>query len=412
MFDKLNDDCRLKILEYVDDLKDQLALRCISQSLYANVQYHWQRLKEATLDSDVVQYFKRYPDEMHEFLKCASGSLQSLVLCGGSTTFLPSWTAYTFPKMFSLDCEMHFSETEPDEKTLLLTQLFPQLTKLKLQSDTTGQHLWCWKHLEELHLYCCESLDESMLERSFVSLPLRKLTVIFFGYCANLGDAILPASKIPTLEELVIDDHHLLGEFLPNLLQLPKFRKLAFYTRDYYEYLLETVARLRPLGVQSLLFNDALWSSSSVCDTIRRMPHLRRLTLQEDDIESKQLHFLCDQLKNLEELHLIRMRTLPTATQIWNLVDASCSLKTLNLSSCKLDEQFWELSAACIDRVLNKRSPEIPLTLHVHNTFLDRNRLRTLSVLNHPNLNVSFKPVNLNVWSSRFVEIEFNPAMD
>ncbi|XP_034482994.1 uncharacterized protein LOC117788353 [Drosophila innubila] len=412
MFEKLNDDCRLKILEYVEDLKDQLALRRISQSLHSIVQYHWHRLKKATLSTDVADYFKRYPNEMHEFLKCASESLQSLVLCRGSVELLQSWTSYAFPKLISLNCLMSFNDTDSDEATLLMTQLFPQLIKLKLESDTTGQHLWCWNHLQELHLYCCESLDPLILQRSFSSLPLRKLTILFYGYCANFDDDILPASRIATLEELVIDDHHLLGEFLPNLLQLPKFRRLAFYTRDYDEYLLQTVAKLRPLGVQSLLFNDALWSNSSVCDTIMRLPNLRRLTLQDDDIESKQLHYLCDQLKNLDELHLIKMRALPTATQIWNLVEASTSLKILNLSSSKLEEQFADLSADCINRVLVKRSPENPLTLHVHNTLLDRNHSKTLSILNHPNLKISFEPLNLNVWSSRFIEIEFNPSMD
>jgi len=312
MFDKLNDDCQLKILEHVKDLKDQLSLRSISQSLHANVQYHWKRLKEVNLDDYVLGYFKRYPNEMHEFLQCVSGSLQSLVLCPGSMTILPTWTTYTFPKMHSLDCAMHFNAEDPDEEILLLTRLFPHLTKLTLQSSSTGQHLCCWNNLEELHLKCCESLDTSILEQTFNSLPLRKLTVLFYGYSANFGAELLPASRIATLEELVIDDHHLLGEFLPNLLQLPRFQRLAFYTRDYYEHLLQTVAKLHPLGVQSLLFNDAFWSSSSVCETIKRMPNVRRLTLQEDDIESIQLHNLCVRLKNLEELHLIKMRTLPT----------------------------------------------------------------------------------------------------
>ncbi|XP_064552295.1 uncharacterized protein LOC135438076 isoform X1 [Drosophila montana] len=412
MFDKLNEDCWLTILKYVK-LSDQLALAQISNSLQCTVRYHWQHLKEAHLDHDVLDRFEQHPNEMQEFVQLASGSLQRLILKRASMALLESWKSYRFPKLVSLSCDMCFTSQEAaDEETLLLTELFPHLTQLTLLSSTSGRHLWTWDKLEELHLMCCESLDTSTFEQIFSSMPLRKLTLLFYGYSVNLGEGVLPVSKCATLEELVIDDHHLLGAFLPNLLQLPRFRRLAFYTRDYYEGLLLTVAKLRPLKVKSLLFNDAFWSSSRVSDVITRMSNLRCLALYDDDIETKELYNICAILPQLEELHLMKMRALPTPTQLWDIVAACKTLKVLNLSSSQLDKQFLDLSATCLDRVLRKRNASSPLTLHLHNTVLERSPSKVFPELNHPNLNISFEAVDLNVWSSRFIEIIFYTSVN
>ncbi|EDW19494.1 uncharacterized protein LOC6583348 [Drosophila mojavensis] len=412
MFDKLNDDCWLTILKYVN-LKDQVSLAHISKSLRSVVRYQWEHLRVAYLDQALLERFEQQPSEMEEFLQLASSSLQNLTIKQTDIALLQKWRAYEFPKLVTLDCDLGFeSEEETDEKVLLLTQLFPNLRQLTLLGNTTGRHIWAWDQLQELNLLCCESLDTSTFDQIFSAIPLRKLTLLYYGYNTNMGDDVLPISKCSTLEELVMDDHHLLGDFMPNLLQLPRLRRLAFYTRDYYEYLLETVSKLRPLRVKALLFHDAFWSSSCVSQVMMSMTNLRRLVLHDDDIETKELHKICATLPQLEELHLTKMRALPTATQLWDMVGASQSLKILNLSGNRLNRQFLDLSSECLDRVLKKRSLSSPLTLHLHNTLLKCDQTEILKKLKHPNLEVSFKPIDLNVWSSRFVEIEFNIPTD
>ncbi|KAH8416910.1 hypothetical protein KR222_000587 [Zaprionus bogoriensis] len=409
MFGTLNDDCWLKVLEYVDNVRDQLTLAHTSKRLQENVHYHWRHLKEAQLNSELLEYFEQHPDEMHDFLRCASASLEQLELKRGCRKLLRSWKAYRFPHVRSLEFHSWLGDVAAaDEDTLLQTQLFPQLTKLTLQSSISGRHLCRWSHLQELHLICCESLNPFKLRKIFRSLPLRKVTLLYYGYNTNLSTHILPISMCVTLEELVIDDHHLLGDFLPNLLCLPRFRRLAFYTRDYADTLVLAVSNLTPRKLQSLLFKDVFWSSCRLTDFTCRFPNLRRLTLHQDDIETNMLYKLCTALPHLEELQLLDMRGLPTPTQLWDMVAACEALNCLDLSDNALDEQFVELSIPQMHKALDKRTASSPFTLRLHNTRLRCNAREALAQLTHPNLRLSFKPVNIDLWSDRFIEMEFN----
>lgn len=368
MVEKLNDDCWLKILEYVVSISDQLALARASKTLRDVVDYHWSHLKKARLDEKLLSDFEEHPDEMNNFLRLAGESLEEVEAMRGNLKLLESWKSYHFPHVHSLDCDLMYSDLEDaDEVTLLLTQLFPHLAKLTLQNGGSGQHLVRWDQLQELHLVCCEFLDTSTFKQIFSTLPLKKVTLLYYGYNTNMGNDIMPISECTTLEELVIDDHHMLGEFMPNLLNLPHLRRIAFYTRDYSETLLRTVSSLKPLKIQGLLFNDVFWSSSHITDYTCSFTNLRRLVLHYDDIETKMLYKICSTLPHLEELHLIRMRGLPTPTQLWKIVDVCKSLKCLNLSHNELDEQFVELTSSCLNRVLDKRSL---LTLRLHHTNL------------------------------------------
>jgi len=274
---------------------------------------------------------------------------------------------------------MDYNLEEADEETLLLTELFPLLTSLTLNSSTTGRYLWQWSDLKELNLIWCEYLETDTFEQIFASLKLTKLTLLYYGYNVNLGQKVLAITRCSTLEELILDDHHLLGDFLTRLMNLPHFRRLAFYTRDYYEFLLSSVARHKPLKVRSLLFNDSFWSSERVAESIMRMTNLRRLVLQEDDIDSQQLHAICHKLPQLEELHLVQLREIPSPTHLWNFIGLCPSLRILNLSSTKLSCHFLYVSHSRLSKVLINRSS--PLTLHLHNTGLDPEGVRLLGLV-------------------------------
>uniref|UniRef100_A0A6P4FSC5 Uncharacterized protein LOC108052623 n=1 Tax=Drosophila rhopaloa TaxID=1041015 RepID=A0A6P4FSC5_DRORH len=402
--EKINEDIWINILGFLP-MSDQLSLAQVTESICSYVKYHWNHLKSVTLTGDDLKSLDRSEKLMQECLGGWSGSVQVLNLAGCCRDLLMKWTAYSFPHLRSLDCHMDYNLEEADEETLLLTELFPLLTSLTLSSSTTGCHLRRWRQLKELNLIWCEYLDTDTFEEIFSSLKLTKLTLLYYGYNVNLGEKVLDVTLCSTLEELIIDDHHLLGAFMPLLMDLPHFRRLVFYTRDYYEHLLGMVARRHPLKVRSLLFNDSFWSSERVAEDILGMTNLRRLVLQEDDIDSQQLHAICQRLPHLEELHLLQMRELPPPTRLWNLICSCPELRILNLSSNKLASSSVEFSWSRLPKVLLNRSS--PLTLHLHNTgFLPE---KVLPAMNHGNLQISFKPVHLNIWSSRFVEIEFSP---
>ncbi|XP_017120647.1 uncharacterized protein LOC108141681 [Drosophila elegans] len=400
----INEDIWINILRFLP-LSDQLSLAQVTESIHCYVKYHWNHLKSVTATRDDLEFLDRNEQMMQECLGGWSRSVQWLKLSGCSRDLLRKWTSYSFPHLRSLDCHMDYNPEEDDEETLLLTELFPLLTSLTLNSSTTGSHLSRWRQLKELNLIWCEYLDTDTFAEIFGSLKLAKLTLLYYGYNVNLGEKVVDVTQCSTLEELTIDDHHLLGAFLPRLMDLPHFRRLAFYTRDYSEHLLGLVARHHPLKVRSLLFNDSFWSSDRIERDILLMTNLRRLVLQDDDIDSQQLHAICKRLPHLEELHLLQMRELPPPPPLWNLLGSCSALRILNLSSSKLGGRAQKLDLSQLPNdLLNRRTP---LTLHLHNTgFIPE---KVIPAMKHGNLEVSFEPVHLNIWSSRFVEIEFNP---
>ncbi|KAH8353233.1 hypothetical protein KR084_009762 [Drosophila pseudotakahashii] len=402
--ENINEDIWINILKFLS-MSDQLSLAQVNERISSYVKYQWTHLKTATLTRDDMEFLDRNEKMMQECLNSWSGSVERLNLPSASRDLLTKWKAYRFSNLRSLDCHMDYNLEEADEETLLLTELFPLLTSLTLNSSTTGRYLWRWAGLKELNLTWCEYLETDTFAEIFGSLKLTKLTLLYYGYNVNLGEDVLAVTRCSTLEELIIDDHHLLGDFLPRLMNLPNFRRLAFYTRDYYEFLLHSVARLKPLKVRSLLFNDSFWSSERVAESILDMTNLRRLVLQEDDIDSHMLHTICHKLAKLEELHLLQMREVPSPTHLWNCIGICPMLRTLNLSSTKLSYQSVDLNSPHLLNILVKRSS--PLTLHLHNTGLDPERIKP--TVDYPNLKVTFEPIHLDIWSSRFVEIEFHP---
>ncbi|XP_033151032.1 uncharacterized protein LOC117135121 isoform X2 [Drosophila mauritiana] len=402
--EQINEDVWLDILKYLP-MRDQLSLAEVNENISTYVKYQWRHLKKVTLAREDLEFLDNNKKLMQECVGGWSATVEHLYLPSAKIEMLVKWTEYDFPHLRSLECHMDYNLEEADEETLQLTELFPLLTKLSLNSSTTGRYLWHWKHLKELNLTWCEYLDPDHFKEIFGSLQLTKMTMLYYGYNVNLGENVVDITRCTTLEELHIDDHHLLGSFLPRLMNLPHFRRLVFYTRDYYEYVLGWVARHKPLKVQSLLFNDSFWSSERVAESILHMTNLRRLVLQEDDIDAQQLHTICHKLPRLEELHLLAMREVPSPSHLWNSIGHCHLLRILNLSSTKLSSKSVDLRNSCLTKVLLSR--RIPLTLHLHNTGLAPSKV--IRDLDSASLKISFEPIHLNIWSSRFVEIEFSP---
>ncbi|KAM8708395.1 hypothetical protein ACLKA7_015378 [Drosophila subpalustris] len=408
MLDKLNEDSWAVILQYVK-LMDQYSLMQVSEEINAIVQINWKYIKEAHIDENILREFHKEPSKMHNFLKSACRSLQRLLLCGPFLeVLLPTWKSYDFPMLRSLDCTTWFAYEQDDNVTLLLTELFPNLTKLKLQNCNHGHHLWHFNELQDLYL-SSSSLDTPTLDRVFSSLPLRKLALFPFP-TSEVGDLSL-VWKCFTLEELLIDDFNLTFNMLSSLLRLPRLKRLSFYTRDYYyNYMSDLGCLKQEFRVRSLLFNSCSWYFHDVGLIIARFSNLCRLVIQDDDIDKKQLYVICSNLKHLEELHLIDIREFPFASDMWNMVGACRTLKVLNISNNELDEFFLDESITCLNRVLRRRDADSPVTLHAHKTRLANDPQKTIDALNHPFLRISFDPVHVDTLAKSdraFIETEF-----
>ncbi|KAM8708393.1 hypothetical protein ACLKA7_015377 [Drosophila subpalustris] len=373
----------------------------------AIVQNNWRCIKKADMDDNILKEFNKEPSKMHNFLKSTCKSLKRLLLCGPFLeVLLPTWKSYDFPMLRSLDFSTWLAYD--DNMTLLLTELFPNLTKLKLQNFNHGHHIWNFSQLQDLYL-SSSSLDTPTLDRVFSSLPLRKLALFPFP-TSEVGDLSL-VWKCFTLEELLIDDFNLWFDVLSNLLELPRFRRLSFHAvRDYDDYMSNLQELHHELRVSSLIFNMCLYEYNDMGSKIGCFSNLWRLVLSYGEIERKQLYLICSRLKHLEELHLIQIFGFPCASDMWNMVGACRTLKVLNISNNKLDEFFLDESITCLNRVLRRRDADSPVTLHVHKTRLACNPQETIDALIHPYLKISFDPVHIDTltdWDTRFIETEF-----
>lgn len=412
MFEKLNEDSWAVILQFVQ-LEDQLSLMAVSEDMKTIVQNNWKRIKEVEMDHNMLKKFKKEPTQMHIFLKLACGSLERLSIKGPFIAeLLPSWKGYDFSMLRSL----HFDllNTKMTELTLLLSKLFPNITKLNYRSFTNhGKYLWNFSQLQELCVVT-DFLDTLTLDRIFSSLPLRKLSLL--PYCTDVGDLSL-VSKCETLEELLIKNYHLTFDTLSILMKMPRLQRLSFYTYGFCKNFMRNLHQLNQESrVRSLVFNCSFSYIEHVESYIVRFTNLRRLVVQFDEIDKNQLYFICSKLKHLEELHLRYIGEFPLATDIWNMVAACRTLKVLNISDNDLDSNFLEISSSCLNEALKRRNADSPVTLHAHKTRLANDPQETIVALDHPYLKISFDPVHINtlvhsgVDKRRFLmEAEFTP---
>ncbi|KAH8369702.1 hypothetical protein KR093_000638 [Drosophila rubida] len=365
MIDQLNEDNWAIVVQYLN-LRDQISLMQSCKYLENIVEKSWRCMVEAKVDEGVLKVFEAQPQRMHCFLKQASKTLETLTLRGADLELmLPSWKAYDFPRLISLDCHV-WCVHSCDEATLLLAELFPNLIKLNIKAMSRGNDLWHFRHVEDLTLNA-SSLNAKVLDCIFASLPLRRLSLFPF-FSSQLDDVSL-VHKCTTLEEFLIHDFNLKFDMLRSLLQLPNFYRLSFYTLEYYENYMRNLRALeQEHRVQSLIFNCCFWFFTNVSSYIVRFKNLRRLVMQDDDIDKFQLLTICSQLKHLESLHLLRISEFSSASDVWNMVEACASLKVLNISCNDLESNFLEESKNLIGGALrNRRSP---LTLHIHQTRL------------------------------------------
>ncbi|XP_034108981.1 uncharacterized protein LOC117571108 isoform X1 [Drosophila albomicans] len=407
MVDQLHDDDWINIVRYLT-LRDQLSLMCTCQYFENIVKKSWQCTAMAEVDADVLQVFKKKPQRMHCFLQLASKSLKKLILRGAELELLlPSWKIYDFQQLHSLDCHVWCVHSF-DQTTLLLAQIFPNVTELNIKDMSGGHGIWNFKRVQELTLNST-SLNAPVLDRIFAKMPLRRLSLFPF-FSSQLDDLSL-VHRCTTLKEFVIHDFNLKFDMLRSLLNLPNFYRLTLYTREYYENYMRNLRALeQEYRVTSLIFRACFWFFPNVSSYIVRFKNLRRLVMLDDDIDNCQLMLICSQLKHLESLHLMQISESFSASDFWNMVDACNSLKEVSISFNDLEPNFLEESKKLIDGVFVSRNS--PLTLHVYNTILDLDVQETLDALQHPLLEISFDEVLIETLATApdaFIETEFVP---
>jgi len=226
-------------------------------------------------------------------------------------------------------------------------------------------------------------------------------------------------AELKMLEELIIENHIFDEGFYSMLMSLPKFRKLTYHMGCKQDGFSGT----RILDIDKITFNDSIWSIN--LPILQSIKSLRQLTLLgADGFTNKKLQELVMALPRLERLDLIDFSLSRSEIELWKTVDCCPSLKILNISSTRLDADFFDISRRPMENALNKRAT--PLTLHCHDIgkyehlvsrnkllfFLGNNILVSLQIrsyFTHPKLNVSFEPLKINYIDSNCVQLKFLP---
>lgn len=344
MLEKLNDDCQLRIIHYLN-LKNQLALKAsknTSERLTANIYQAWQH-KKHHLDLD---FFAVEPQMIDIFLSAICEKVQSLYFYdrGNSLQIL---NKYKFPNMRELEFEIPYahctqSTHEPiEDKFELLLQLFPSLISLKLINvDMKSLNIGKFKYLRKLDLWECHYYD------------------------------YLTGSE--SVEELIIDMGVNENVFYVEVLDsFPKLRSLDMSHDDSSsESTMHDILKLRCNDITELSCYNCIWAYSLTI--LRSIKNLMRLTLiEEENLTVDDLQTIAFRLPLLEHLDLVRSPLFLTEIHLWKVIGACPSLKILNIDGMLLKTDFFEQSRHYMKQALQTRS--VPLKLYCHDTGRNRN---------------------------------------
>ncbi|EDW87864.1 uncharacterized protein LOC6527059 isoform X1 [Drosophila yakuba] len=399
--ENLNDDCLLKIVEYLN-LEEQLQLWKSSEPasrMRSVISYSWQREAEHSVDQET---FKDNYEVLDEFLQCIRCTVAELTLRYLAMDQLERWKGHTFPNVRQLTyLGDESSEIDGDADIGILVDCFPQLEAIGLSGNTSGNHISRWRNIRRLDLQLCWYLSTQCFEDICHNLHLEALSIQW--HRAEEDAYVRAISRLQALEELELDIVHLSRESISQLLDLPKLKKLRLHNFDQLDYVLSDIGRIRGQDVLAAAFSDNIWMMQT--EVLAKLRSLRCLTLVDDegccDIDFPTI-INCFPL--LEQLHLENSRIWVNADGIWDTVLACPRLRVFSMSNQVLYDEFFAFSKSTMNRALNQRMED--LTMHFYKT--DKEDLISKH-FRHPKLNVSFSATSSSYSQlpGECIELEF-----
>ncbi|KAH8350764.1 hypothetical protein KR084_011031 [Drosophila pseudotakahashii] len=385
--DNLNDDCLLKIVEYLN-LEEQLQLWKSSEPssrLRSVLTYTWQHQTDHSLDQET---FEGSPDILLEFLQSIRLTVAELTLRYLNLDQLKHWKNHTFPNLRDLTyMGDENNDMEGDSDIAILVNCFPQLEGIGLSGNASGQHISQWRNLRRLDLQLCWYLSTQYFEE--ICQNLGNLQTLSVQWHKAEEDAYVRAiSSLQELEELELDIVHLGSENTSKLMRLPKLRKLRLQNYDQLDELLSEIGRLRGQDVVTAAFSDNIWMRRP--EVLAKFRNLRCLTLVDDEgCGAIDFRSITNCFPLLEQLHLENSRIWSNADGIWDAVLACPRLRVFSISNQVLYDEFFAFSKSTMSRALNQRKEA--LTMHFYKT--DKEAL-IAQHFRHPKLIVSYNPTN------------------
>ncbi|XP_017069846.2 LOW QUALITY PROTEIN: uncharacterized protein LOC108107012 [Drosophila eugracilis] len=384
--ENLNDDCMLKIVEYLK-LEEQLQLWKSaepSSRLRSVISYTWQHQAEHSVSQET---FEGFPDVLDEFLQCVCFTVTELTLRYLSMEQLEQWKNHTFPNLRELTyMGDENNEIDGDSDIAILVECFPHLEAIGLSGNSSGEHISRLRNLRRLDLQLCWYFSTQCFEEICKNLRLQTLSVQW--HRAEEDAYVQAISGLQELEELELDIVHLSTENTSKLLRLPKLRKLRLHNFEHLEDLLSEIGLQRGRNVVTAAFSDNIWMWSTT--VLARFQSLRCLTIVDDEgCCAVDFRPIINCFPLLEQLHLEKSRLWLNADGLWDVVLACPRLQVLSISNQILYDEFFVFSKSTMNRALDQRKEA--LIMHFYKT--DKEDLISQN-FRHPKLNVSFNPTN------------------
>ncbi|KAH8260408.1 hypothetical protein KR026_011072, partial [Drosophila bipectinata] len=375
-----------QIVEFLD-IEEQLQLWQATEStsrLNSVVAYAWQRQSKHSIHRET---FDDRPQLLEDFLQAIRSSVVELTLNYLPMSQLELWRKHIFPNIR----ELYYmgdedGDADVDSEVEILLHCFPLVESIGLGGNCSGRYIDQFRNLRRLDLQLCWFLSTQCFENICRNLPLQTLNIQWRR--ADEDAYVRAISTLHDLEELELEIVHLAPENIPQLINLPKLRKLRIHNFDQLDDLLSEIGGLRGQDVVAATCKDSIWTRTP--GVLAKLHNLRSLTIIDDEgccaIDFSVIYHC---FPRLEQIHLENSRIWPNADGIWDVVDACPHLTDFTISNMVLYEEFFAFSASTMNRILDRR--EKTLVLH-----LNENEMESLICERfvHPKLKLSFEPTS------------------
>ncbi|XP_034097737.1 uncharacterized protein LOC117563484 isoform X3 [Drosophila albomicans] len=384
MLDKLNDDCWLEIIKYLD-LYDKFALyeatKGVSNRVNSNVIYSWKHQLNFTLDNYMYGKMEEMPELLDIFISSIKDTVQKLIFQNVTVEFLKLWQKYTFPSMktlkYTLDvCDYNRNDNEAIK---IMATIFPGLHSVKPHGGVDSGMVPQWTQLRKLDL--SEWLSD---------------------YIPAYGNLFI--LRYPLLEELIVRQVSNFTNFYHEVMTMSKLHTLTIQLTD--DYYLNKFLEKRGNDIHTIVFNNCIGKYKM--NTLHKLRNLRHLTLQEEHhFTSEDLCKLIMDLNQLEQIDLIYSEIWPSEEELWQTVASCPSLKILNIPGSYIDsDDFFDSNRHLMEDTLNKRSQ--PLTIHI---YCDVPAKQICDYFKHTQLKLSFEPLRMDLLDDEFAQMRLNPML-
>ncbi|XP_062127556.1 uncharacterized protein LOC133839922 [Drosophila sulfurigaster albostrigata] len=204
------------------------------------------------------------------------------------------------------------------------------------------------------------------------------------------------------LEELTLSYHFRLPFFNDGIVSLPNLQSITFYQNEL-ENDLDEMIKERWKDVHKMILNDCIDKYS--LEKLRKLTSLRHLTIVHDEFFTRGIiNKVVEKMNQLEQLDLVDFENWYSDDGLWQLVGYCPLLRILNISGMDLKSSFFNLNRSLMEKTMKKHCQTLTLYCGIRDSEIEE---LFRQHFNHPEVTLSFEPLNVELLNSNMVKIHF-----